>query len=153
MTQPSFNEGLSDQSDRSVQSSSQAGLNSAGREAEDRLTATRIDRQNAVTTQTEPDTQVIRDADSPTLLFSKEDAGSLRTRWTGIQTAFVDEPRWAVKEADKLVAEIVEHLTESFTNAKSILEQQWNRGDDASTEDLRLALQRYRALFDQLLNV
>ncbi len=33
------------------------------------------------------------------------------------------------------------------------LEQQWSRGDDVSTEDLRIALKRYRSFFDRLLSL
>jgi hypothetical protein len=33
------------------------------------------------------------------------------------------------------------------------LESQWDRDRDISTEDLRLALTRYRAFFDRLLSV
>ena len=91
--------------------------------------------------------------DSTTALFSTADVGDLRQRWSSVQTGFVDEPRWAVQEADKLVATVVERLTEGFANERSALEKQWDRGEDISTEDLRLALQRYRAFFDRLLNV
>jgi hypothetical protein len=33
------------------------------------------------------------------------------------------------------------------------LRKKWRRGDNVSTEDLRVALQRYRAFFDRLLSV
>jgi hypothetical protein len=106
---------------------------------------------NDRTTQSPPSTPSQQWA--PTPLFSTTDVGDLRTRWSTVQTSFVDEPRWAVQEADKLVATVVEHLTTSFSNERSALEKQWDRGEDVSTEDLRLALQRYRTFFDRLLNV
>jgi hypothetical protein len=90
---------------------------------------------------------------APTPLFSTADVGDLRMRWSSVQTGFVDEPRWAVQEADKLVATVVDLLTASFSNERSALEKQWDRGEDVSTEELRLALQRYRTFFDRLLNV
>jgi hypothetical protein len=90
---------------------------------------------------------------APTPLFSTVDVGDLRTRWGSVQIGFVDEPRWAVQEADKLVATVVDRLTASFAEERSSLEKQWDRGQDVSTEDLRLALQRYRTFFDRLLNV
>ncbi len=90
---------------------------------------------------------------SPTALFSTADVGDLRTRWARVQTGFVDEPRWAVQEADKLVGTVMDRLTEGFANERSTLEKQWDRGDSVSTEELRLALQRYRTFFDRLLNV
>ena len=91
--------------------------------------------------------------DSPMALFSTADVGDLRTRWANVQTGFVDEPRWAVQEADKLVGTVVDRLTEGFASERSALEKQWDRGDSVSTEELRLALQRYRTFFDRLLRV
>jgi len=65
----------------------------------------------------------------------------------------VDEPRRAVERADELVAEVIKRLADSFAHERSRLEGQWGRGDNVSTEDLRVALQRYRAFFDRLLNI
>ena len=42
-------------------------------------------------------------------------------------------------------------LAQSFSDERKGLEGQWDRGDDVSTEDLRIALQRYRSFFDRLL--
>jgi hypothetical protein len=92
-------------------------------------------------------------SDAPTTLFPEKEASSFRTRWTEIQTGFVDEPRRSVEQADALVAEVVKHLADSFAGERSKLEGQWGRGDDVSTEDLRVTLRRYRAFFDRLLNV
>jgi len=86
-------------------------------------------------------------------LFPDNEAKDFRTRWTEIQTAFVDEPRRAVEQADALVAEVIQRLANSFSEARSTLEGQWGRGDNVSTEDLRVTLQRYRAFFDRLLSV
>jgi hypothetical protein len=68
-----------------------------------------------------------------------------------VQTAFVDEPRHAVEEADKLVATVMQRLADGFAGERANLEKQWDRGDNVSTEDLRVALQRYRSFFDRLL--
>ena len=86
-------------------------------------------------------------------LFAAEDAAAFRTRWSGIQTGFVDEPRRAVEEADSLVAEVMKRLAEGFANERRGLEAQWERADQVSTEDLRLAMRRYRAFFERLLAV
>ena len=86
-------------------------------------------------------------------LFPENDANNFRTRWTEIQTGFVDEPRRAVEQADALVAEVIKRLADSFAQERSKLEGQWGRGDDVSTEDLRVSLRRYRAFFDRLLSV
>jgi hypothetical protein len=92
-------------------------------------------------------------ADQPSPLFQESEVGDLRSRWGNIQTAFVDEPRRAVEDADNLVASVMKRLAEGFANERSRLEGQWDRGDNVSTEDLRLALQRYRSFFDRLLKV
>jgi len=91
------------------------------------------------------------DASGP--LFPSEELQGLRTRWKEIQTAFVDEPRKAVEQADGLVASAMKRLAEVFAEERSGLEKQWDRGESVSTEDLRVALQRYRAFFDRLLSV
>lgn len=86
-------------------------------------------------------------------LFDPVAAEEFRQRWSEIQTSFVDEPREAVEEADALVGEVTDRLTEMFTSSRDDLERQWSAGKEASTEDLRLALQRYRTFFDRLLSV
>lgn len=91
--------------------------------------------------------------DKSTPLFPENEATNFRNRWTEIQAAFVDEPRRAVEQGDALVADVIKRLASSFADERSKLEGQWGRGDNVSTEDLRLALQRYRAFFDRLLSV
>ena len=86
-------------------------------------------------------------------LFPENELEDLRIRWKEIQTGFVDEPRKAVEQADGLVASAMKRLAEVFAEERSGLEQQWDRGDSVSTEDLRVALQRYRTFFDRLLSV
>jgi hypothetical protein len=88
-----------------------------------------------------------------TPLFPENELEDLRIRWKEIQTGFVDEPRKAVEQADGLVASAMKRLAEVFAQERSGLEQQWDRGDNVSTEDLRVALQRYRTFFDRLLSV
>jgi hypothetical protein len=88
-----------------------------------------------------------------TALFPENESQDFHKRWTDIQTAFVDEPRRAVERADELVAQVIKRLADSFAQERSKLEGQWGQGDNVSTEDLRVALQRYRAFFDRLLNV
>ena len=86
-------------------------------------------------------------------LFPENEAGELRRRWDSVQASFVDEPRRAVEQADELVANAMKRLAETFANERATLESQWDRGDSVSTEDLRLALQRYRSFFGRLLAV
>jgi hypothetical protein len=88
-----------------------------------------------------------------TALFPENESRDFHKRWTDVQTAFVDEPRRAVERADELVAEVIKRLADSFAQESSRLEGQWGGGDNVSTEYLRVALQRYRAFFDRLLNI
>jgi hypothetical protein len=86
-------------------------------------------------------------------LFSDEEERNFRNRWKDIQTGFVDEPHRSVEQADELIAKLLQRLAESFSEQRSHLEQQWEKSDSASTEDLRLALRRYRSFFDRLLSI
>ncbi|HEX9120799.1 MAG TPA: hypothetical protein VF840_09695 [Terriglobales bacterium] len=89
----------------------------------------------------------------PMPLFSESEMKDFRSQWSNLQTGFVDEPRRTVEGADKLVAAVMQRLAEGFANERSGLEKQWDRGDNVSTEDLRVALQRYRSFFDRLLKL
>jgi len=86
-------------------------------------------------------------------IFPEAEAADLRRSWEAIQAGFVDEPRAAVEEADHLVATTIKRLAETFAEERGRLEAQWDRGDDVSTEELRLALQRYRTFFGRLLAI
>jgi hypothetical protein len=85
-------------------------------------------------------------------LLPKERTTGYRDRWEEIQSRFVDDPQSSVEQADTLVIEVVQELQTMFGSERSALEAQWQRGDDVQTEDLRVALQRYRAFFDRLLS-
>jgi hypothetical protein len=86
-------------------------------------------------------------------LFAGDDVADLRARWAGVQAAFVDNPKDCVQKADHLVSDVVEQLTTGFAQTRSRLEGQWSQGQEASTEDLRMALMHYREFFDRLLAV
>ena len=86
-------------------------------------------------------------------LLPAEYSGDMRTRWETIQTGFVDDPRIAVQQADELVAAAIKKLAESFAGERAKLEEEWSRGNDVSTENLRQALRRYRAFFQRLLSI
>ena len=58
-----------------------------------------------------------------------------------------------MEQGDALVADVIKRLANSFAEERSKLEGQWGRGDNVSTEDLRVALQRYRSFFSRLLSV
>lgn len=86
-------------------------------------------------------------------LFDDSELQSFRGRWEQVQGEFVDEPRDSVRKADDLVSDLVERLTSGFAETRAGLEEQWNKGEEASTEDLRVALTRYRTFFQRLLKV
>ena len=89
----------------------------------------------------------------PSPLFAETEVGDYRSRWSNIQANFVDEPRHAVEEADSLVAQLMQKLAQGFATERERLEKHWDSGENVSTEDLRIALQRYRSFFDRLLKV
>jgi hypothetical protein len=86
-------------------------------------------------------------------LFSGNEANELRGKWDAIKVGFVDEPRRAVEQADRLVDETMKRLAEIFAEERGKLESHWDKGENVSTEDLRLALRRYRSFFSRLLSV
>jgi hypothetical protein len=79
------------------------------------------------------------------------DATGYQDRWYEIQTGFVDEPGRAVQSAAELLTEVMDDLTRRLATELEAFDAQCGAGDDASTEDLRVAFQRYRSFFDRLL--
>jgi hypothetical protein len=88
-----------------------------------------------------------------TSLFEQAASEKFRTRWLAIQSKFVDDPGDSVKQADDLVADVIQDITRSFADRRGTLEKQWNGGGKPSTEDLRLALKQYRSFFERLLTL
>jgi len=84
-------------------------------------------------------------------LFNADVAQGFRARWDAAQIGFVDDPRHAVQQADELVAQVMKSLAQSFADERRQLEAQMN--ETASTENLRVALQRYRSFFQRLLSL
>jgi hypothetical protein len=89
--------------------------------------------------------------EQPRPLLADEELDGFRGRWDAVQVGFVDEPRGSVQQADALVAELMQRLAQTFSDERTSLESQWEQGADVSTEDLRVAMQRYRSFFDRLL--
>jgi len=85
-------------------------------------------------------------------LLPADRTAGYRGRWDDIQSRFVDDPRSSVEQADTLVLEVVQDLQTTFGSERSSLEAQWQSGEDVQTEDLRVALRRYRSFFDRLLS-
>jgi hypothetical protein len=112
--------------------------------------ATRINPGAPETARTAPASATSTARPSP--LLRGDQIQAMRVRWTNIQAAFVDEPRSSVEQADTLVAELMQQLAQTFAAEKNNLEGQWERGQEVSTEDLRVALQHYRSFFDRLVS-
>jgi len=86
-------------------------------------------------------------------LFEGDEARKFRSRWLAIQSKFVDDPGASVKQADDLVSDVIKSVTMNFSNRRIALEKQWNGEENTSTEDLRMAIKRYRSFFDRLLTL
>ena len=80
-----------------------------------------------------------------------EEHDRLRSRWETIQGSFIDEPRRSVEAANELVGDLAERVRERFEEQRRELESVWERGEEVSTETLRVTLQRYRSFFERLL--
>jgi hypothetical protein len=86
-------------------------------------------------------------------LFTQVAAADFRSRWDAIQKGFVDDPQEAVRAGDELVAQVIKSLAETFSDQRSALEAELHQTDEASTENLRLGLRRYRSFFERLLSI
>jgi hypothetical protein len=86
-------------------------------------------------------------------LFDKNATEKFHARWLVIQSKFVDDPKVSVKEADDLVEDVIQNITQSFADRRSSMEKGWNSGGQISTEDLRIALKQYRSFFERLLSL
>jgi hypothetical protein len=121
--------------------------------AEDERTTTADESSAGLAEPPQTETEPSSEPSTERSLLADDDLSGLRSRWDDVQAAFVDNPKECVQKADTLVAEVVEQLTTGFSDARSRLEAQWARGEKVSTEDLRVALKRYRDFFQRLLSV
>jgi len=90
---------------------------------------------------------------APVFWLKQEEIAELQSRWTSIQSKFVDEPRASVEQADALVSDALEKIERVFAGERTTLEQQWGSHADTSTEDLRTALKSYRSFFNRILTL
>jgi hypothetical protein len=97
------------------------------------------------------ETSRTRSRDTETPYLPDQTSAQTNEKWQRIQAEFVDDPRKSVAGAHQLVGEVVQRIVDAFAQERADLERQWSKGDDVSTEDLRLCLQRYRAFFSRLL--
>ncbi len=124
----------------------EGGAHGSGANVEEREATAQVQARPSATPEDRDD-----DAERAPLLPG-DDAQGFRQRWENLQGEFVDQPREVVERADELVSELMQTISTSFSEKRSSLEAQWERGDDVSTEDLRVALTRYRSFFNRLLS-
>ncbi|MFI5688257.1 hypothetical protein [Streptomyces sp. NPDC051636] len=92
-------------------------------------------------------------------LVPHEESDKLGLRLQQAVSGFVDGPRDAVEEADRVVEEIAARFTEAVTQRRRTLRMSWQAGDEGKresatdTEQLRLALRDYRELAERLLRL
>ena len=96
---------------------------------------------------------VTKEGEALAPLFPAAVADDFRSRWSAVQGSFVDDPGQAVRHGDELVAEVLKSLADSFSSERAKVEGQENQTGKTSTEDLRIALRRYRAFFERLLSL
>jgi hypothetical protein len=117
-------------------------------------TPTTQDRSDSAAERLGADTVTPRtDAEehTPETLIPTDRSADYRSRWDAVKGQFVDDPRSAVQAANTLVGEVLDELEELFRRQRADLEQGLN-DERTSTEDLRVALRRYRSFFDRLLS-
>ena len=112
-----------------------------------------VERPNDAARRDETEPSQEHAAEALEALFTAELAESYRMRWTSIQSSFVDDPRHAVRKGDELVAEIMTNLADSFSQERRRLESQLDKTGEGTTENLRVALRRYRSFFERLLSL
>ena len=94
---------------------------------------------------------IAADPGSHASLLDDGELQNMTMRWKDIQAEFVDEPATAVREADALVAELMQRLATMFATERAELEDRWAGGNEVSTEELRQGLRLYRSFFERLL--
>ncbi len=109
--------------------------------------------RNLTTADLAATTQAGKEEQALAPLFTEDAAKMFRSRWDIVQKGFVDDPQEAVQAGDELVAQVIKSLAESFSEQRSTLEGELNQADRSSTENLRLALRRYRSFFERLLAI
>jgi hypothetical protein len=151
---------MSREDERTLSTADFAGVNEApqAREERERIDGERGGRMTQVETRQREASQQAAgsgaaQAEPLAELFAQDVAGGFRSRWDAVQIGFVDDPKQAVKQADELVAQVMKSLAESFSRQRANIEGAAQGGNEASTESLRVALQRYRSFFHRLLSL
>ena len=95
---------------------------------------------------------IVLEQDDAELLFSADDRIRFGRRWRDVQSRFIDDPSQAVESADRLVVDMMDHIGDRIAAHRSALARERDSEGPAETEDLRLAIRRYRTLFHRLLS-
>ncbi|OLC53068.1 MAG: hypothetical protein AUH85_14985 [Chloroflexi bacterium 13_1_40CM_4_68_4] len=85
--------------------------------------------------------------------FAAERITEFRTRWSRVQESFVDDPRRSIEQAGMVVQDVIRELGAASAKEKSELERRVASGEAVSTEELRVALRRYKSFFERLLTL
>jgi hypothetical protein len=112
-----------------------------------------VEQQHEERHDRKPAPMPVADTEKYVPLFEKGETEKFRSHWLDIQSAFVDDPRAAVQKADALVEDMIQSITDNFAQRRATLENHWHNEGNVSTEDLRLAIKRYRSFFDRLLTL
>ncbi len=128
-----------------------AGAEAPSQRSGERVTDDRVAGEPVATGNADAQTQERVQGEPLAALFTPDVAGDFQSRWDAVQIGFVDDPGDAVRKADELVAQVMKSLAESFANERQRIESQLGQSDSESTENMRLALRRYRSFFHRLL--
>jgi hypothetical protein len=85
-------------------------------------------------------------------LFDEAATNGFRDRWQRVQMQFVDDPRGATDQARTLVDDVLNALHDGLNNQRGALDG-WQSGQPDDTEQLRVAIRRYRDFLDRMLGV
>ena len=87
------------------------------------------------------------------MLFADSELSGLRSRWIEVQSAFVDDPATACRRPTAWSPMSSTSSRRGSPAPARTSRSSGARGEEVSTEDLRIALKRYREFFERLLAV
>ncbi|HEV7790545.1 MAG TPA: hypothetical protein VGP05_16180 [Pseudonocardia sp.] len=91
-----------------------------------------------------------KDGEQSPSLMAPDRAVGFQKRWDELKADFVDDPRHTVQQIDGLVGDVLDEVEQVFRRQRADLEAGLS-DEGSSTEDLRVAIGRYREFFDRLL--
>lgn len=82
-------------------------------------------------------------------LVPEAEVGAIKERWDQIKAMFVDDPGGAVRQADRLVGDAAEVMSQAVARSRSRLGGSLNQPDGPNTEELRRALRSYQRIIER----